>query len=73
MFFVVPDYGLTSSIFTLDGAPAGTFNHTPTAGAQSYLYNQQVFSISNLKDAQHVLIASVTTGGLIAFDYASYT
>ncbi|KAL5531406.1 hypothetical protein ACEPAG_4283 [Sanghuangporus baumii] len=82
-YFIVPDrpQGIasvdTSLIFSLDGAQAGSYNHTPS-GSSDFLYNQSLFSTSGLISSEHTLEVSASAdanGGStsVLFDYFVYT
>ncbi|TFK49512.1 hypothetical protein OE88DRAFT_346915 [Heliocybe sulcata] len=60
--------------FTLDGASAGNFAHSPNPSSPLYQYNVSVFSVSSIPSGSHQF--KMTTSGnqdsLILFDYATY-
>ncbi|KAJ7117433.1 hypothetical protein C8R44DRAFT_626506 [Mycena epipterygia] len=63
----------TDLAFTLDGSPQQPFSHTPDS-TFSYLYNQNVLSVSGLAQASHQLVITTdSSGSLLLFDYARYT
>ncbi|KLO15322.1 hypothetical protein SCHPADRAFT_824858 [Schizopora paradoxa] len=75
-FFIVPDMNsqTTNLNFTLDGVPAGSFQH-PLGNRTQFLYNVSTFGRAGLENAAHSLI--ITSGGntssLLLFDYLVYT
>lgn len=59
--------------FTVDGAPLGTFKHTPTAKSMSFLYDQLVFAHTGLDDAAHKLVVSSPPDSAFMLDYVLFT
>lgn len=59
---------------SLDGQPPSTYDYMPDSSSP-YLYNQTVYSNSNLDAGQHTLV--VSSGGVLSstmlFDYAIYS
>lgn len=82
VFFIVPDSPNGTAtvdmdlIFTLDGAPAGTYTHSVTS-QQAFLYNVPVFSNSSIDSGSHTFIATLTApsdaSSVALFDYLVYT
>lgn len=66
----------TNASFELDDAPAGTFQHTPNAQDDQYLYNVVVFNKVDLSNTNHTLVITAEMGStesLLLFDWAMYT
>lgn len=66
----------TNASFELDGVPSGTFQHTPDANEDQYLYNVVVFSKVDLSHTNHTLVITAEMGStesLLLFDWAMYT
>ncbi|KAJ7889213.1 hypothetical protein B0H13DRAFT_1626830 [Mycena leptocephala] len=56
--------------FTLDGAVARTYTHTPDTST-TILYSVPIFSSKDLSNTAHTVV--VTFMGLLLFDFATYT
>jgi hypothetical protein len=65
--------------FSLDGEPAGTYNHDPDMNNAAFQYNVSVFAKNSLSNTAHTLVIEPTSGGtqdqntILFFDYAVYT
>ncbi|GLB34605.1 hypothetical protein LshimejAT787_0201700 [Lyophyllum shimeji] len=82
VFFILANFvadGITAETacnFTLDGRPAGSFEHVPSTSTDLQ-YNSLVFSQASLANVDHKLI--ISTSGItdrdiyVNFDYAIYT
>lgn len=82
VYFILPNNEgngittLTMANFTIDGGSPTLFQHAPDLTTSTPLFNQLVFSRTNLVNANHKLIIStsgVNTNVYVGFDYAIYT
>ncbi|KAH9842375.1 uncharacterized protein C8Q71DRAFT_698456 [Rhodofomes roseus] len=66
----------TNVTFELDGASAGTYNHTADPAANQFEYNVTVFSREELSNETHTLVMNTVQGSsssVLLFDWAMYT
>ncbi|KAF9002742.1 membrane bound O-acyl transferase family-domain-containing protein [Cyathus striatus] len=82
VYFILPNkynLGITTysaANFTIDGQIVGSFSHSPDLSTTKILYNQMVFSKTDLPNGRHQLVVSTTLDDMnvfICFDYAIYT
>jgi hypothetical protein len=84
VFGIVPNLvpGAVTNVslgFSLDGEPAGTYNHDPDMNNAAFQYNVSVFAKNSLSNTAHTLVIEPTSGGtqdqntILLFDYAVYT
>lgn len=62
--------------FELDGVSADTLAYNPNPSGPTYLYNQTVFSKTDLSNTDHTLVIAAVQGSgpsLLLFDWAIYT
>ncbi|KAF9014181.1 hypothetical protein BDQ17DRAFT_1419087 [Cyathus striatus] len=67
---------ITMANFTIDGKMVGTFAHAPDYTANDILFNQLVFSKTDLPNGNHKLVISISDIDFkvfVNFDYAIYT
>ena len=67
---------MTNVSFELDGAPAGTYIHIPDQNDTQFVYNVNVFSQTDLENAEHTLVMTAIQGAqpsYLLFDWAKYT
>ncbi|KAF9002731.1 hypothetical protein BDQ17DRAFT_1425686 [Cyathus striatus] len=82
VFFILPNKQKSSITnfsavnFTIKGEIVGNFSHSPDFSITKILYNQMVFSKTDLPNGMHQLVVSTTLDDMsifINFDYAIYT
>ncbi|KAF9002740.1 hypothetical protein BDQ17DRAFT_1425694 [Cyathus striatus] len=80
VFFILPSIqqlNITTAVnFTIDGEIVGHFSNNEEFSATEILYNQMVFSKTDLPNGIHQLVVSTTVDDMsvfICFDYAIYT
>ncbi|KAJ7325564.1 hypothetical protein DFH08DRAFT_711185 [Mycena albidolilacea] len=59
--------------FSLDGASAGTYVHTPDSTSNTILYSVPLFAKDRLSNEPHTLVAQAQSSSLLIFDFALYT
>nr|GAT53599.1 predicted protein [Mycena chlorophos] len=64
--------GPTSLVLSIDGASAGTYQHSPD-GSEAFTYNVPVFNVPGLSNTEHsVVLSTNAVDSILLFDYASY-
>ncbi|KAF7308249.1 hypothetical protein HMN09_00672800 [Mycena chlorophos] len=64
--------GPTSLVLSIDGASAGTYQHSPN-GSEAFTYNFPVFNVPGLSNTEHsVVLSTNAVDSILLFDYASY-
>ncbi|KAI0736641.1 hypothetical protein C8Q72DRAFT_791036 [Fomitopsis betulina] len=59
-----------------DGEPAGTYTHFPNPDDAQFIYNLNVFSQTELENAEHTLVMTAIQGAqpsYLLFDWVQYT
>lgn len=67
---------LTNVSFELDGEPAGTYTHFPNPDDAQFIYNLNVFSQTELENAEHTLVMTAIQGAqpsYLLLDWVQYT